>query len=598
MKQLFKMLIPYIKQHKKNFFFLNITSIALAVTQTFFPLQVGILVDDAIALNDKSGLYLGITILLGLAIMDLTFNVLQRLSATRFGQRIIENIRNDLYETLQYQEMEFYAFESVGQIMSRTIEEVMSLSDVLRWAYRITLLLIWLVIGAVIAMWGVSPYMALIFVVIVPVILIIIRKTSKKNQEKFYQARYVYGVANQYLAENLSGIKTIKSFGREKEQIDGFRIKTQDYIDATMRTMSVRAVLREGMIFLISMAIIGLLLLGGGLVFEEVITVGEFVAFMLLVMQISIPGRWVGFVGIIVQDANAAAIRLNELFNAPNPLADEQGTIDLEDVDGSITFDNLSFSYPNGTEVLTDINLHIPAGQKVALLGPNGSGKSTLINLLPRLFDPTKGRIMIDKFDLHDLTLKSIRDNLGVVHQESFLFSMTLHDNIAFSRPKATREEVVEAAKAAHIHDFIATLEEGYDTIVGERGVTLSGGQRQRIAIARTLLKNPPILIFDDSVSAVDPETEGRIQESLECASKERTSIIISQRPSSLQYVDRIIVIDEGKIVQDGSDKELRGKKGIYQDFIDAVKNQIKYMSWDENLESEGKQPAMVQGGD
>jgi ABC-type multidrug transport system fused ATPase/permease subunit len=254
----------------------------------------------------------------------------------------------------------------------------------------------------------------------------------------------------------------------------------------------------------------------------------------------------------------------------------------MDQIKGEITFRHVSFDYPQTPHTLHDINITIPNGQKVALLGPTGAGKSSLINLIPRFFDPTTGSILIDGIDIRNITKRSLRSHIGIVHQEAYLFTLSIYDNIAFGNANATKEEVIAAAQAAQIHDFVSTLEEGYDTIVGERGVTLSGGQRQRVTLARTLVQNPKILIFDDSVTAVDPETEAKIQSSLQSAATERTTIIISQRPSSLRYVDRIIVLDNGHVVQDGTHTELQQVDGIYQQFLDALSTQIQFLDWDE----------------
>ena len=466
--------------------------------------------------------------------------------------------------------------------MSRTIEEVFSLREILTWGYRISLLLVWLFIGSMIVMVRISLELALIFLVIPIILLTITAKTSKNNIAKFYDARYKYGVMNDVLAENLSGIKTVKSFGREQEQIAEFNLKNQDFFDASMKTVRIRATLQPGMIFVISMALIGLVFVGGGFVATNRITPGNFIAFMLLVLQIAVPGRFIGWLGIIMQNSQSAAIRLNEIFKAPIVLAEDPDAEDIGEIIGNVKFENVDFDYPGKAHALHNINLEIPNGQSIALLGPTGSGKSSLINLIPRFFDPSKGRILIDDKDISKYTLNSVRDSIGIVHQVAFLFTLSIHDNIAFAKQDATREEVIMAAKAAQIHDFIDSLEMGYDTIVGERGVTLSGGQRQRVTIARTLLQDPRILIFDDSVSAVDPETEAKIQGALESASQNRTTIVISQRPSSLKYVDRIIVLDKGHVVQDGTHSELINTDGIYADFINAVDTQITFIDWEE----------------
>ncbi|MCH8906721.1 MAG: ABC transporter ATP-binding protein [Candidatus Heimdallarchaeota archaeon] len=581
MREIFELLGPYVKRHKLIFLSLNVTTIFAATSQILIPVTVNYTIDRIDRFQNRSVIIQGFFIIVLLTFMDLIFQMGQRFSANRLAQNVIFDIRQDLFQTLQHQELEYYASESVGQIMSRTIEEVFSLRDILTWGYRLTALIFWLFVGSFIVMVQVSLEMALIFLILPIFLVVITKRSSARNVKLFYDARFKYGAMNETLAENLTGIQTVKSFGREDEQTAAFNIKNQEFYESSLKTVGVRASLTSGMIFLISFGIIALVLIGGVYVEQGRISPGNFIAFMLLVLQISIPGRFVGFLGIIIQNTQSAALRLSEIFEAPVVLEEKPDAESLDDVKGDLGFENVSFDYPKKPGALENINLIIPAGQKVALLGPTGSGKSSLINLIARFFDPTTGKVTIDGKDISQFTLKSLRKHIGIVHQESFLFTLPIFDNIAFGKENVTIDEVEAAAKAAQIHDFIMTLEDGYETIVGERGVTLSGGERQRVTIARTLLHNPKILIFDDSVSAVDPETEGRIQNALATASETRTTIIISQRPSSLRYVDRIIVLDLGVITQDGTHAELRNVDGIYKNFMDAIEGQIKFLDWD-----------------
>jgi ABC-type multidrug transport system fused ATPase/permease subunit len=561
---------------------MNVGTITAVVSQTLIPVTISRIIDKALESNTKSIVVEGFFIIVLLGIIDLLSNMSQRFSSVRFSQNMMYDIRQDLYETLQYQELGFYSKETVGQIMSRTIEEVFSLRDILTWGYRIANLVTFLFIASFIVMLQISFELSIIFLIIPVIIIYIIKTSSSKNLQLFYDARFKYGEMNEVLAENLSGIQTVKSFGKEEEQIATFNVKNQEFYDAAFKTVGIRATLMPGMIFLISMALISLVFIGGVFVSRDLISPGNFVAFMLLVLQIAIPGRFIGWFGIILQDANSAAVRLNEIFNAPDLVKDKIDAKVMDQIKGEITFRHVSFDYPQTPHTLHDINITIPNGQKVALLGPTGAGKSSLINLIPRFFDPTTGSILIDGIDIRNITKRSLRSHIGIVHQEAYLFTLSIYDNIAFGNANATKEEVIAAAQAAQIHDFVSTLEEGYDTIVGERGVTLSGGQRQRVTLARTLVQNPKILIFDDSVTAVDPETEAKIQSSLQSAATERTTIIISQRPSSLRYVDRIIVLDNGHVVQDGTHTELQQVDGIYQQFLDALSTQIQFLDWDE----------------
>ncbi|MHA2503762.1 MAG: ABC transporter ATP-binding protein [Candidatus Kariarchaeaceae archaeon] len=599
--ELLEFLSPYVKNHKGWFFGLNITAIIAAIAQTYIPLTVGRVIDTVLVTLDKGSLRDAFFLLVGLVVLDLFAQSAQRFAGVQFAQRVIFDIRQNLFIKLQNQEMDFYSKETTGQIMARSVEEVYSLRDILTWAYRITVLVTFLFIGAIGSMFllGVESfssgnygpfYLSAAYMIIPVVIYKIVTSSSARNRQIFYNTRQKYGEMSEVMAENLSGIHTVKSFGREQEQIQIFNVKNQEFYEASLKGAKVRGQMQPGIIFIIGSALIFLVFIGGYLVSIDSITAGNFIAFMLLALQIAVPGRFVGWVGIIAQDANSAAIRLNEIFEVEVSITNEPDATKLEHVSGEVTFENVSFAYPGSNHTLHNINLKIRQGEKIALLGQTGAGKSTLINLIPRLFDPSEGRVLIDSHDVKTQTLRSLRKHIGIVHQDAFLFTMTIHDNIAFGRPYASREEVIAAAKAAQIHDFIMTLEEDYETIVGERGVTLSGGQRQRVTIARVLLQNPEILIFDDSVSAVDPQTEAYIMQNLEEASKNRTTIIISQRASSLKFVDRIVVLDDGHIVQNGTHADLINQTGIYRDFINAVNTQVKFMDWSqEKIEMEGE---------
>lgn len=460
--------------------------------------------------------------------------------------------------------------------MARSIQEVYSLQQILGWGYRIMLLTISLFVGALISLLSVSLTLALIFLLVVPIILTVLVVSTKRNAEKFYRSQFEFGRVSEVLAENFAGIKTVKSFGREFDEIERFNKVNQEFLEASMEVVKVRATLQPGMIFLLSLALVTLLFVGGGFATLGIIDTGNFVAFMLLSLQIMVPGRFLGDLAIQLQTANTSARRLEEVLKAEKNLKELSDAPPIDPEDASIKLENLWFKYPKSKDfVLKNINLHVNSGEKIALIGPTGSGKSTLVNLIPRFFDPQQGRVLIGNRDVKNYSLKSVRDLVGIVHQDNFLFTLSIRDNIAFGKKDASFEEIVAAAKLAEAHDFIMEFPDGYDTVVGERGVTLSGGQRQRLAIARVLLANPPIIVFDDSVSAVDPETEAALQKNINSQLGKKTMIIISQRPSSLKYVERIVVLNRGEIIQDGTHSSLLQQPGLYKEFIEAVENQV-----------------------
>lgn len=580
MYDFFKFIFPYIKRHKGWFFLVNVFALITAVSEVAIPIQTSFMLDKIILTKQVDRLFIAFLGLLGLVILDFAANVSLRLTTSYVGQLVLQDIRQDMFETLQKQELAFYAKESPGQILSRTIGEMMAITDILQWGYRLGSLFLWMLLLSTIYMVTISPYLAAIFLLFFPLMIFVITRVSKETKGKFYQERYVRGELNEFTTENLAGIKTIKSFGRESAQITEYKTRFHDYIKAALKTFKVRVTITEGMIYLLSFLIIGLIFVGGAFIFKEIITPGEFAAFMMLVFQIQVPGRWVGLMGIMLYEANAATIRLNEVFNAPNPIAESQTSQKLQHVRGEIDFQQVGFRLSGNHNILENITLHIPVGKTLLILGPNGAGKSTLMNLLSRFYDPTEGHIFIDGHDLRELSLETIRANIGFVHQEAFLFTLSIRDNIAFGVPEASMEQIIQVAKIAQIHEFIMSLEKGYDTIIGERGVTLSGGQRQRMAIARTLLKRPPIVILDDSVSAIDPETEAAIQTAIMEFMVDLTTIIISQRSSSIRYADQIVVMEDGHIIQQGKDEDLRKIPGLYQEFISTIAGQNAYLEW------------------
>ncbi|RMG42454.1 MAG: ABC transporter ATP-binding protein [Methanobacteriota archaeon] len=588
MVRFFKFIYPYVKRQKERFLAINLLIFLSAYAQTQVPLSIRTSIDRFISTNRADLLYIGFFTILGFGTLDWLSGMALRAINNRYSQKIQFDIRQDVFNKLQSLDLEFYSKESIGQIMARSIQEVYALQQILGWGYRIMLLTISLFVGAVISLLLVSLTLALIFLAVVPLILAVLIYSTKRNAEKFYRAQYEFGRVSEVLAENFAGIKTVKSFGREFDEIERFNKVNQDFLDASMEVVKVRATLQPGMIFLLSLALVTLLFVGGGFATLGIIDTGSFVAFMLLALQIMVPGRFLGDLAIQLQTANTSARRLEEVLKAEKTLKELPDAQDIDPEDASIRFEEVYFKYPKSRDyVLKNISLEIKEGERVALIGPTGSGKSTLVNLIPRFFDPQKGRVLIGNKDIRNYTLKSVRDLVGIVHQDNFLFTLSIRDNIAFGKKDASFEEIVAAAKLAEAHDFIMEFPDGYDTIVGERGVTLSGGQRQRLAIARVLLANPPIIVFDDSVSAVDPETEAVLQRNISEQLGTKTMIIISQRPSSLKYVNRILVLDHGKIIQDGTHSQLISRPGLYREFIAAVESQVEDLVLIEDNEKE-----------
>lgn len=585
MLEFLKFIYPYTKEHKYSFSIVLFFVLVGSYTAIAIPLYIGDFINSFSGHITANSVYYAFGVLIVLSLIDYIAQFGVRIAGTNYQRDTMESIRRDIFSKLHQQEMEYYTKETVGQLMERTVDEVYQFQDILAWGVRIvsTIIIVSAIVIAI--MFFTSPLLALVFFLTYPILLFELKRTSSKNAKVFYDARLKFGLLSDTMAENLSGIKTVKSFGREKEQIDTFKSRNTDYIDTSNKLVAVKAFLQPGMIALYSIAVVTFLVSGGFFLESKFISAGLFASFMLLILRLGQQTRFLGDLGIDLLMSDSSAKRLNEVLKADLVLEDDEEAETLTSMNGLIEFRNVSFSYPgNSYKSLDNINLVIKPAEKIALLGATGAGKTTLVNLIPRFYDPSEGQVLIDGKDVKHLSRKSIRQFIQVIHQDNFLYTISLFENISFGKPDSNLPEVVYFSEVSQINSFIDSLPNKYDTIVGERGVTLSGGQRQRTTIARGLLVRPKIIIFDDSVSAIDPETEAKIQNALSEISTDVTLIVISQRPSSLKFVDRIIVIDEGTIIQSGSHAELMQVDGLYRQFINSVRLQVKFIDWDESI--------------
>ena len=367
------------------------------------------------------------------------------------------------------------------------------------------------------------------------------------------------------LEQNLRGARIVKAFAQEDAEIDRFETENQKWFGLAAATARLTALNIPLLDLISNLATVIIIWFGGLLVIRGELTLGEMVAFITYLAQLTSPIRRLGFLIPSIAMAGASAERVFEILDEKTQVEDAEDATPLEKIRGHLSFENVSFSYARPHNVLREVSFEIEPGQVLALLGPTGSGKSSIINMIPRFYDPTEGRILLDGQDIRTATLHSLRSQIGIVLQESTLFATTIRENIAFGRPDATEEEIVEAAHAAQAHEFIVTFPDGYDTKVGERGATLSGGQRQRVAIARTLLTDPRILILDDATSSVDTQTEHLIQKALTNLMKGRTSVIIAQRLSTVRLADQIMMLEKGRIAAAGKHEELFDRSPLYR---------------------------------
>ncbi|MEJ2748938.1 MAG: ABC transporter ATP-binding protein, partial [Anaerolineae bacterium] len=426
---------------------------------------------------------------------------------------------------------------------------------------------------------------ALLGLIPVPVLVLATLRFGNTVRPMFKRIQEQMGVLSDIMQESMTGIGVVKAFAREPYELEKFDEGNDEWFDRRYTVIKTWANNWPLFTFLVASSIFLLLWFGGPQALAGNITVGTLFALISYVLMLNGPVQRLGFLVNLMATAGASATRVFEIIDTPNEVQDKPDALPLDEARGEVVFENVGFAYREGLQILHDVTFYAKPGQRVALIGPTGSGKSTVTNLIPRFYEATEGRVLVDGHDVRDLRVKSLRQHIGIVLQDPFLFSQTIAENIAYGRSEATMDEIIAAAKAARVHDFTVGFPEGYETRVGERGVTLSGGQKQRIAIARALLNDPRILILDDSTSSVDTETEHLIQEALDVLMEGRTTFIIAQRLLTLKNADYILVLDKGQIVERGTHDSLLAQDGLYRQIYDLqLRDQEEFVALQERL--------------
>jgi ATP-binding cassette subfamily B protein len=527
------------------------------------PWLIGRAIDDIDA-HDKSGLETLCAALILAGLVRLVFSVVRRIVSGNVSLAVEYDMRNGLYAHLQALELGFFDRQQTGQLMSRATVDLQSIRFFLGYGF------VWIaqsaltILFAAVAMFALDPGLAAMSLVPVPFVVVVAFRYGRRSRPAIQEVQQRIGELTAEAEENVSGVRVVKSFAAEPRQLERFRRQVGRVFEQAMYSTRLSAFYQPFIGFLPQLGLAAILAVGGRAVINGTLTTGGFTAFYTYLLMLIGPMRSLGIALGFGQRATASGVRLFEILDRTPRLASPPDAPPLPEGNGQVELRHVSFAYEDGPPVLRDIDLVVDGGTTVALVGATGSGKSSLVSLLGRNYDVTGGSVLVDGADVRDVELNSLRSQIGVVTDDPFLFSASIHDNIAYGRPDATREQVEQAAERAQAASFIAELPEGYDTVVGERGLTLSGGQRQRIAIARALVIDPRVLVLDDATSSVDATTEQAIKEALREAMRGRTTFVIAHRLSTIALADDIVVLENGDIAARGTHDELLRESELY----------------------------------
>jgi ABC-type multidrug transport system fused ATPase/permease subunit len=541
-----------------------LTLLVIDALNMVIPQLIRRIVDRGIGDQDIRLLSWSIFTLLGLTLLKGALTFFQGRWIEMSSQGVAYDLRNAIHHKLSALSFSYHDRTETGQLLSRAIQDVERIRFL---TGRASMRLVdgsVLLLGTMVMLVSMNPRLALLALMAMPLLVHRAYDFSQAYRPLSRAIQQQLAVLTTRLEQNLRGARIVKAFAQEEAEVDRFQDENAHWFNLSAQAARLRAINAPLMILIANVGVVFIIWYGGLLAIRGQLTLGELVAFTTYLAQLAHPVRVMGLIMPVVAMAEAAGERIFEILDAESEVWEAPDAIRLPLVRGHVRFEAVSFAYFGRHQVLRNVTFEALPGQVIALLGATGSGKSTIISLIPRFYDSTEGRIIIDGQDIRQVTLSSLRDQIGIVLQETMLFATTVRENIAFGRPDASEKEIIEAARAAQAHAFIMAMPDGYDTQVGERGVTLSGGQKQRIAIARALLKDPRILILDDAMSSVDTETEQLIQRALEQLMRGRTSFVIAQRLSTVRMAGLILVLDKGRIVARGTHEELLRTSGPY----------------------------------
>ncbi len=580
----FRRLLGFLRPHRRALWgSLVFAWLAMGMT-VLIPLLIGMAV-DAIESGDGEALLPLVGLILGAAVLRLGLTMVRRIIAGKVSLAVEFDLRQKLYAHLQRLELGFFDNQQTGQLMSRATVDLQAIRFFLGYGLIFFSQSLLTVLLAGVVMFAMNPLLAAIALAPTPFVILTAVRFTKRSRPAMQEVQQRMAEMTAEAEESVTGIRVIKAFAQEDQQFLRFQGSVTRLFDQSIRSTRIQAFFTPLIGALPQLGTATVLLVGGVAVINGNLDLGEFTAFYAYMIMLASPMRMVGVALGMGQRAVAAGNRLFELLDRDPGITSPEGAPPLPAGDGSVRLDGVSLRYSPGTpEALSDIDLEVRGGSRVALVGPSGSGKTSLVSLIARLYDPTSGEISVDGADLRGVEVESLRSQMAYVSEDSFLFGDTVAGNIAYSRADASRQEVEQAAKLAQAHEFITDLPEGYDTVVGERGLTLSGGQRQRVAIARAILADPRILILDDATSSLDATTERRIRAGLNEAMRGRTTFVIGHRLSTISLADRIVLMEQGRITDTGTHDELLERSVLYRQLI-TTEDEVEHLYIDEAVE-------------
>jgi len=562
-------LVKYIK--RKTWYAIALVIFAAIMDSAFTlatPMVVRQIINQVFEESNFSAFKLWLPIYISIGFLAAIFRFTQRYVNEYVSQKVIFDIRNQLFSKIQSQSIDFFDRMETGQLIARGTSDMEAIRRLLSIGLRIFLRAIFLYIGIFVLIGVMDVTLMLITLGIAPLLFIVMFSYARKARPLMREIQNKFGDMNNILAENVYGSRVVRAFAAEKFEEKKFENENQLYLDMNIRMARLRAFLTTTFPVILGTGSFFLLYFGGKAYIAGALVggIGTLIAVNSYLVLLQMPTRFLSFAILHFQNGIASLNRIFEVIDMEKKVLEKEDAEDMPAIKGNVNFKNITFTYAEDSPpVLRNVNLEIKPGETVAFLGTTGSGKSTIVSLVPRFYDPQEGEVLIDQVDIKEFKIESLRKQIALVQQESFLFAKTIKENIAFGKPDATDEEIIRVAKIAQAHDFIMETPNGYETEVGERGVKLSGGQKQRLTIARALLLNSPILIMDDSSSALDFETENQFQQAVSELIKGRTTLIVTQRLSTIKFATLIVVMDQGQIMEQGTHDELIAKRGLYK---------------------------------